>query len=119
MCGRYTLYVDIKTVAGQFGVPATLETSPRYNIAPTQDGHMSEPGEAIDDEVENSEDEHKHIEQEHRETTTIAEIVPPQRSLASYLIAVVLLGLAPTLVGFMFAAAFDYIQQGNLFFPGR
>jgi len=37
MCGRFTLHVDIKTVAAQFGVPATLETSPRYNIAPTQE----------------------------------------------------------------------------------
>jgi len=37
MCGRFTLHVDIKTVAEQFGVSATLETSPRYNIAPTQE----------------------------------------------------------------------------------
>ncbi len=37
MCGRFTLTVDINTVAKTFGVPATLETSPRYNIAPTQE----------------------------------------------------------------------------------
>jgi putative SOS response-associated peptidase YedK len=37
MCGRYTLTIDIKTVAEQFGVPATLDTPPRYNIAPTQE----------------------------------------------------------------------------------
>ena len=37
MCGRFTLHIDIKTIAEQFGVPATLETSPRYNIAPTQE----------------------------------------------------------------------------------
>src|SRR5438270_1589530 len=37
MCGRFTLHVDIKTVAHHFGVPATLETTPRYNVAPTQD----------------------------------------------------------------------------------
>jgi putative SOS response-associated peptidase YedK len=36
MCGRYTLTVNIKTVAETFGVPATLETEPRYNVAPTQ-----------------------------------------------------------------------------------
>ncbi len=39
MCGRFTLIVDINTVARAFGVdpnPA-LQTSPRYNIAPTQD----------------------------------------------------------------------------------
>ncbi|MGZ6304305.1 MAG: SOS response-associated peptidase, partial [Ktedonobacteraceae bacterium] len=37
MCGRFSLHVDINTVARQFGVPATLEVSPRYNVAPTQD----------------------------------------------------------------------------------
>ena len=37
MCGRYTLTIDIKTVAEKFGVPASLDTSPRYNIAPTQE----------------------------------------------------------------------------------
>jgi putative SOS response-associated peptidase YedK len=37
MCGRYTLTVDIKTIAEKFGVPASLETSPRYNVAPTQE----------------------------------------------------------------------------------
>ena len=37
MCGRYTLTVNIKTVAEVFGVAPTLETTPRYNIAPTQE----------------------------------------------------------------------------------
>src|SRR5207244_9568748 len=37
MCGRFSLHVDINTVAQHFGVPATLETSPRYNVAPTQE----------------------------------------------------------------------------------
>lgn len=37
MCGRYTLTVDIKTIAEKFGVPASLETTPRYNVAPTQE----------------------------------------------------------------------------------
>ena len=41
-----------------------------------------------------------------------------QRSLVSYLISVLLLGLAPTLVGYVFSAAFDYLQRANLFFPG-
>lgn len=36
MCGRFTLKVDIKTVAETFGVPPTVEVQPRYNIAPTQ-----------------------------------------------------------------------------------
>ncbi|HJT56356.1 MAG TPA: SOS response-associated peptidase [Ktedonobacteraceae bacterium] len=37
MCGRYTLTVNLKTVAETFGVPATLDTKPRYNVAPTQE----------------------------------------------------------------------------------
>ena|SRR5437667_1997384 len=39
MCGRFTLTVDIQTVAQAFRapVPASLQAAPRYNIAPTQD----------------------------------------------------------------------------------
>ncbi len=37
MCGRYTLTVNIKTVSEVFGVAPTLETTPRYNVAPTQE----------------------------------------------------------------------------------
>jgi putative SOS response-associated peptidase YedK len=36
MCGRYTLITDLRKVAESFGVAPTLETQPRYNIAPTQ-----------------------------------------------------------------------------------
>lgn len=41
-----------------------------------------------------------------------------QRSVASYFIAILLLGLAPSLVGFLFSAAFDHLLQANLFLPG-
>ncbi len=37
MCGRYTLITNIKKIAESFGVEPTLNTMPRYNIAPTQD----------------------------------------------------------------------------------
>ena len=37
MCGRYTLTTNIQTVAKVFGVEPTLETQPRYNVAPTQE----------------------------------------------------------------------------------
>lgn len=39
MCGRFTLTHDINTVGRIFNaaVPASLQTAPRYNIAPTQD----------------------------------------------------------------------------------
>src|SRR5207247_9222144 len=36
MCVRFTLSADIKSVAAKFGVPPTLQASPRYNVAPTQ-----------------------------------------------------------------------------------
>ena len=37
MCGRFTLAVDINTIAKTFGVAPSLEAAPRYNIAPTQE----------------------------------------------------------------------------------
>src|SRR6266702_803916 len=37
MCGRYTLTVDVKTIAETFGVAPAIEAAPRYNIAPTQE----------------------------------------------------------------------------------
>ena len=38
MCGRFTLTVDIQTVAKTLhaSVPASLQSAPRYNVAPTQ-----------------------------------------------------------------------------------
>ena len=40
------------------------------------------------------------------------------RSLVSYLIAVVLFGLTPTIVGYVFSAAYDYLLTANQFLPG-
>ncbi len=39
MCGRFTLTYDINTIASTFNasIPPSLQTTPRYNIAPTQD----------------------------------------------------------------------------------
>jgi len=42
----------------------------------------------------------------------------PLRSFVNYLITVLLLGLAPTLVGFVFSAAFDYMLGVYQFTPG-
>jgi len=36
MCGRFTLTVDIDTVARAFGVAPSVQSTPRYNVAPTQ-----------------------------------------------------------------------------------
>ncbi len=37
MCGRYSLTVDVDTIAKVFGVAPSVRTSPRYNVAPTQE----------------------------------------------------------------------------------
>ena len=37
MCGRFTLTTDIATVARVFHVEPTVQTTPRYNVAPTQE----------------------------------------------------------------------------------
>lgn len=37
MCGRFTLTLNMEKIAQAFGVEPTLDSSPRYNIAPTQE----------------------------------------------------------------------------------
>jgi putative SOS response-associated peptidase YedK len=39
MCGRFTLFHDVATIARAFNVsvPESLKVTPRYNVAPTQD----------------------------------------------------------------------------------
>jgi putative SOS response-associated peptidase YedK len=37
MCGRYTLKHNIQAIAQEFHVAPSLQTGPRYNIAPTQE----------------------------------------------------------------------------------
>lgn len=37
MCGRFTLTIDINRVARAFNVAPTLQTTARYNVAPTQE----------------------------------------------------------------------------------
>ncbi len=37
MCGRFTLTIDLNAVAKAFGVAPSLQASPRYNVAPTQE----------------------------------------------------------------------------------
>ena len=37
MCGRYTLTVNVDAVAKAFNVAPSLQTSPRFNVAPTQE----------------------------------------------------------------------------------
>lgn len=51
-------------------------------------------------------------------TETISDEAQPARSSMSYIISIVLLGLAPFLAGYVFAAAFDVALNFNRYDPG-
>ena len=51
-------------------------------------------------------------------TETVSDEVQPARSSMSYIISIVLLGLAPFLAGYVFAAAFDVALNFNRYDPG-
>ena len=103
---------------------ANASSEERESTAPTvEDVQVSRPGDITGEAGEGSENESSHttIEEQDIEPNPAAEpvhLAQPQRSLVSYLISVLLLGLAPTLVGYVFSAAFDYLLRANLFFPG-
>ncbi len=76
------------------------------------DEEGEQPGEKADESSESSE-----TYQEEQVTEPATAATAP-RSLVSYLITVLLLGLAPTVVGYVFSAAFDLMLNVNHFFPG-
>ena len=86
------------------GVPKTL-------VETTTNEEPDEETQEQDLSAAESDDEQPTPEQE----TTAA---PPRRSIVSYVITIVLLGLAPTLTGYMFAAAFDFALNVNQYIPG-
>src|SRR5436309_3040953 len=96
----------------------------RESSAPeVEDVQVSKPGDITEEAGEGSEDESHHTTIEEQDIEPIPAVEPvhlaqSQRSLVNYLISVLLLGLAPTLVGYVFSAAFDYSLRANLFFPG-
>ncbi|MGI9059732.1 MAG: hypothetical protein ACR2H5_14250 [Ktedonobacteraceae bacterium] len=61
-------------------------------------------------------------DEDEKAENTLAAVPPeettPKRSLVSYFITVLLLGLAPVAVGYVFSAAFDYMLTTYQFFPG-
>lgn len=61
-------------------------------------------------------------EEDEETRTPLTEQTPeettPKRSLVSYFITVLLLGLAPIAAGYVFSAAFDYMLTTYQFFPG-
>ena len=83
--------------------------------------------EVLDDDVADGDSEVEDLEDQATETEE-AEIVSTaasetnkatwRRALVGYLITAVLLGFAPTVAGYVFSAAFDYMLHANLFFSG-
>lgn len=71
-----------------------------------------------DDSSEQSAEPLSEDDEELEESQDGVESVTPQRSLVSYLITVLLLGLAPIVVGYVFSAAFNYMLAAYQFFPG-
>ncbi len=65
-----------------------------------------------------SEDEQNTADESERNTSEAASPRQPSRSVISYLVTILLLGLAPTVAAFVFAAAYDYTLSLNQFIPG-
>ncbi len=73
--------------------------------------------------VERSEDEEHIVGKEDQDTPTVdnletSSLQQPQRSVLSYLLTILLLGLAPTVVAYVFSAAYDFTLSFNQFIPG-
>src|SRR5205085_5155871 len=53
-------------------------------------------------------------------TTDTSDTVPlsPPRTVFSYIVTILLLGLAPTVIGYVFSAAYDYLLSLNQLLPG-
>ena len=69
------------------------------------------------EEVEESGEDSQTVEQEDVASRSVLP-VSPARPFISYFIVVLLLGLAPTVVAYVFSAAFDYMLSAYHFFAG-
>jgi len=110
---------------------ATIDEQEEDHLASSEEEQVNDLKGMLDEEEEETNTQgHSAIdvaeaEMEDEDVETAASIVnkkavliSPQRSLVSYFITILLLGLFPTLVGYVFAAAFDYMLQVYRFFPG-
>jgi len=82
---------------------------------------------SIDDETERTisrdEDEHSIVETSDHDIlmddlTEKASSHQSQRSIFSYILTILLLGLAPTVAAYLFSAAYDFVLSFNQFVPG-
>jgi hypothetical protein len=104
-----------------------LEAEDEMENAPES---VEDTDQARDDENQDSEDafvdeqlpQPAQSAQRAEQTSSVGEQMPdsatPARSGVSYSITILLLGLAPTLVGYVFAAAFDFALTHNQYLPG-
>ncbi|SRR6266568_364714 len=86
--------------------------------SPDKPKKLQRPFIAGETQEEENEDADVQIEEEDVLTTPITATVPQSRSFVSYLATVLMLGLAPTVVGYVFSAAYDYMLSVYQFFPG-
>ncbi len=66
---------------------------------------------------EHSEDEHADVFSAQEEAVATG-TAPTTRSFISYLVVVILMGFAPTMTGYVFSAAFDFMLNAYHFFAG-
>lgn len=98
-------------------VAETIEPAGSTEAADISDILEEEGQEQVADEA-NIPDLSEPSESETSEAAELSEAPEQPRSFVSYLIAVVLLGLTPTIVGYVFSAAYDYILNANGFLSG-
>lgn len=91
---------------------STINTNNDDENAPEQDEDLPESSDDTDEPEESEEDAPVHAAE------PVAEEVQPARSTMSYVISIMLLGLAPFLAGYVFAAAFDVALNFNHYDPG-
>jgi len=99
----------------------TSKTVTQSGVASTSDEEESAP-EQVEDLPELSAREGEQVESEEPTAVHVAQEASgetlPARSGTSYIISIVLLGFAPFLAGYVFAAAFDVALNLNRFDPG-
>jgi len=90
-----------------------VETEQSTTLTSTTEHVEAAPEEEADRDVQvNQQDDTEQDEQEGHALPDTAEIpAQPQRSLVSYVITVLLLGLLPMMIGYVFAAIYDFVMQ--------
>ena len=92
----------------------TLDIQPMSNIGVEEESLNAVARSEEEEYIAGKEDQDTPIE-DNLETSSLQQ---PQRSVFSYLLTILLLGLAPTVVAYVFSAAYDFTLSFNQFIPG-